>query len=61
MRSNLTTTIVVTLVLSLEEAEWLHNVMQNPLMPAEDHGHEPVIDAEMRHKFFEATKAARTN
>jgi hypothetical protein len=55
MRSNITTSIVVTLVLTPEEAAWLAGNMQNPL-----HGQTPSEespeDAAMRRKFWEATK-----
>jgi hypothetical protein len=54
MRTNITTSVVVTLVLSKEEAVWLHNVMQNPLH-GQDHYEESVEDSEMRKKFFDAT------
>lgn len=54
MKSNITTSIVVTLVLSHEEAEWLNAVMQNPLHGT-DPSKEPFTEKEMRHKFFEAT------
>lgn len=57
MRSNLTTNIVVTLVLSHDEAKWLNAQMQNPLHdihPNEENSE----DAEMRKKFFEATQDA---
>lgn len=50
MRTNVTTNIVVTLVLSQEEAAWLHNYVQNDLT-----GSEVAYDAEMRRRFFEAT------
>ncbi len=58
MRSNITTSIVVNLVLSQEEAAWLHAVMQNPIQPADPHlaDSEPPHDADMRRKFWEATK-----
>lgn len=58
MRTNITTSIVVTLVLSQEEAAWLHLLMQNPL-----HGQQPAEespeDAEMRQKFWDATFPGR--
>lgn len=56
MRSNITTNIVVTLVLSPEEAAWLHAVVQNPLHPDTHPDDENVLDKEMRRKFWEATK-----
>jgi hypothetical protein len=45
----------VTLVLTEDEARWLHDQMQNPL---HDHGlaSEPLEDASMRMKFFNATR-----
>jgi hypothetical protein len=57
MQSSNETRIIrqVTLVLDADEAEWLNGVMQNPL-----HGQEPIDeeseDAEMRLKFFNATR-----
>lgn len=55
MQSTIQQSVTVTLVLSKEEADWLHVVMQNPL-----HNHspatEPLKDAEMRRKFFLATQ-----
>lgn len=56
MRSAITTSIVVTLVLSNEEAEWLNKVMQNPLHPDTHPDDENALDKEMRRKFWEATK-----
>ena len=55
MRVNITTNIVVTLVLSPDEANWLNGVMQNPLH-GQDPGTEPLDDKEMRRKFFDATQ-----
>ena len=58
MKTNITTSIVITLVLSKEEAAWLHLVMQNPL-----HGQQPTEeskeDAVMRYKFFDATSITK--
>ena len=58
MKSNVTTDIVVTLVLSREEAEWLHALVQNPLIATGpvDPDREHPADAAMRRKFWEATK-----
>jgi len=56
MRVNITTNIVVTLVLSKEEAAWLHAVMQNPMTVHSDPSTEHPTDAEMRRKFWDATK-----
>lgn len=55
MKSTITTTIVVTLVLSKDEAGWLHTVMQNPLHDQNPH-RESDVDRGMRQKFWEATK-----
>lgn len=57
MRVNITTNIVVTLVLSPEEAQWLHDVMQNPIN-CDIYEMESPQDAEMRKKFWEATQPA---
>jgi len=49
--------IYLQIRLTAEEADWLHNVMQNTL-----HGQNPVdespTDSGMRRKFFDATKVA---
>jgi len=45
----------VTLILTSEEAEWLHIAMQNPLC-GEHPQNETPEDAAMRLAFFEATK-----
>jgi hypothetical protein len=54
MQSNITRNIVVTLVMSAEEADWLHTIMQNPFycLGPEDEDHR---DKEMRLKFWNAT------
>lgn len=44
-------TIQVTLELTEEETQWLHDLMQNPLFEDESE-----YDADMRAKFFQATK-----
>lgn len=49
------TTIQVTLVLTAEEAEWLHGVMQNPLSEDCNPANEDPYDKEMRKTFYEAT------
>lgn len=54
-----TTTTQVTLVLTAEEAKWLHEVMQNPLSEDCNPDHEDPYDREMRHAFFEATAIER--
>jgi hypothetical protein len=55
MQNTTKQSVEVTLVLDEKEADWLHGVMQNPL-----HGQSPddesPEDAEMRIKFFLATK-----
>jgi hypothetical protein len=55
MQSSAQTTKTTTLVLTEEEAEWLHRNMQNPL-----HGQHVILeddnDAVMRMKFFNATQ-----
>lgn len=55
MKTNVETSVTYTLILDKEEAEWLHNVMQNPL-----HNQHPIAEAtydrDMRIQFFEATK-----
>ena len=55
MRSNVTTSIVLTLVLSQEEAAWLHRYMHN----AATYG-DTAEDTAMRLKFFEATNHTPT-
>jgi hypothetical protein len=50
MKSTITTTVVVSLELTQDEAEWLHGVMQNPF-----YEHETKEDAEMREQFWKAT------
>lgn len=55
MRTSLTTSIVVTLVLSKEEAAWLHALVQQP---DGEFAIEDPSDAYMRKKFSEATKPA---
>ena len=52
MKSHVTTEVVVTLVLSEEEATWLHEWTQN----GQYEEHESEADRDMREKFFEATK-----
>ena len=52
MESKLTKLVVLTL--TKEEADWLHNVMQNPLWNQNPDEESPE-DAEMRRNFFEAT------
>ena len=54
MKASITTNIVVTLVLSPEEAAWLHIVMQNPLH-GQRYAEETNEDSDMRKKFFDAT------
>lgn len=46
--------IEVTLVLTLEESQWLHNTMHNPLH-GQSHQEEDATDKEMRRAFFNAT------
>lgn len=55
MKRTIYATIEVSLLLSTEEAEWLHERMQNP-QPA---GAENARDTMMRSRFFEATKLPR--
>ena len=55
MKSNLSQAIVVTLIMSEEEADWLHRAMQNPLHGG-DPNQESQEDAVMRQKFWEASK-----
>lgn len=47
--------VYLTLVLSEEEAHWLKCIMQNPLH-GQNAANELTEDAEMRLKFFNATK-----
>lgn len=54
MQTQTTTSTVITLTLSPEEAKWLHAVMQNPMHGLDPHN-EGREDAEMRQKFFLAT------
>lgn len=52
-----TTNLYVTLELTVEEAKWLHEIMQNPLSFSVDwsRDHEDPKDRKMREAFFEAT------
>lgn len=56
MKSTVTRSIEVTLVLTKQEADWLHALMQNPLTFPD--GKETPEDNEMRRKFWEATQTA---
>lgn len=47
--------IQVHLTLTQEEAEWLNNVMRNPLSEDPDPTKEDPVHKEMRMKFFQAT------
>lgn len=58
MKSTVTRSVEVTLVLTKQEADWLHNVMQNPLFGQHVVCNEPKEDNEMRRKFWEATQTA---
>lgn len=55
MESKVSKKVTVTLVLSEEEAAWLHALVQNPLVDGESEQ-----DTEMRKKFFYATKVDDT-
>lgn len=46
-------TTEVALTLNTAEAQWLHAVMQNPMVDNEGE-----LDVEMRKRFFEATQVA---
>lgn len=50
MKRSLETTVEVVLKLTVEEAEWLHDRMQNPSEPVES-----TRDEKMRKLFFECT------
>jgi hypothetical protein len=55
MQVKTTTTVQITLILSSEETEWLHSLMQNPLH-VEHPSDEDKQNKVMRLAFFEATK-----
>lgn len=52
--------VTVKLEMTLREARWLQNVMQNPLY-GDSPTDEAQIDMEMRHKFFTAVKSQTDN
>lgn len=49
------TTLQINLELTVEEAKWLHEVMQNPLSSDPNPDHEDSYDRKMREAFYEAT------
>jgi hypothetical protein len=55
MQVKTTATVQITLILSSEEAQWLHELMQNPLF-GEHPGQEYQRNKAMRFAFFEATE-----
>lgn len=54
-----TTDLRVTLELTVEEAKWLHEVMQNPLSSDPNPDHEDSYDKKMRESFYKATAIER--
>ena len=55
MKSSYTKTVVeITLVITGEEAAWLHEMMQIPINYDRPEN-ESIEDSTMRHKFFDAT------
>lgn len=50
-----TTALQVNLELTVEEAKWLHGVMQNPLSSDPNPENEDSYDRKMREGFFKAT------
>lgn len=58
MKSNVNAAITVSLTLSEEEANWLHQAMQNPLWEHDPSKEDPK-DKQMRESFFHATKTTR--
>lgn len=54
MQVNRTREVVITLVLTEEEAQWLHGTLQNPLNGVSLQNEDP-LDNAMRRRFFEAT------
>ena len=60
MKSHIDKTVKVTLLLDKEEAQWLKDLMQNPLGRPDNPSallmDESTIDSDMRHRFFDAVK-----
>ena len=60
MKATSNVEVTIKLELTLREARWLQDVMQNPLY-GDSPENEAQIDTEMRHKFFTSVKGQTEN